>query len=205
MAVWPNEVRDVRCDETAHRRGLLLLGAARDAAGSQPVALSQRTGAPSPATRRNGSELIVPRAAKQLFQLLLEDHQSVDAERDRGPQLVLGDENVPVCAGGRGKETKIWRVAVPHGVAAGRRLFGDLEAQPLPARESGGDGISRARLAFPCQLSTKRPGGSRLTDPGHADGGSDGPRHCPLDVRAQRGWRRMNLQNAVNGHRCLPA
>src|SRR6201999_3487031 len=89
-------------------------------------------------------ELIVPRAAKKLLKLLLEDNRAAGAEGERGAELVLRDDDVAVGARRGGEEPEVGRVAVAHGVAAYGCFLGDLEAQPLPAREGGRD---RARSA----------------------------------------------------------
>ena len=76
---------------------------------AQPVALSQRTGAPS--LPGGTAQLIVPRAAEQPLQLLLQDRRAVGAEGERGAETVLRDEDVAVGARGGGEEPEVGRVA----------------------------------------------------------------------------------------------
>ena len=71
--------------------------------------------------------------------------------------MVTGGVEVMISdgAGGGGEQPEVRRVAVAHGVAARRCFLGDLEAQPVPAREGGRDGARGARPTLPGQLSAK--------------------------------------------------
>src|SRR5690242_7891747 len=120
-------------------------------------------------------ELVVPRGAQQPVELGLEDRGAGGAEREGGAETALGNQDVAVGARHRREDAEVGRVAVADRVAARGRLLGHLEAQAVPARERGRDRARRAWPTVPGQLSTKRPRGSWLADPGHADGRPDGP------------------------------
>ena len=90
--------------------------------------------------------------------------------------------------------------AVARGLGAGRGLRGDLEAQEVPAAQRRGELGGGARVAGPGVLRAVGAGLGRLrsTPPaGHAEHAPGGP----LDVRAQRGRRRVDVEHSTVAER----
>jgi IMP dehydrogenase len=148
-------------------------------------------------------ELVVPGRAQEPAELILQRRRGAAAlgqQHDR-PEPVLGDHDVAVGAGHRGEQAQVGRVAVPHAVAAGRAVLGDLKPEPVPAGQRGRDLPRRARVGLPGELSPQRAGGGRLAGPRHANRHPHNSGYGPLDVRAQRRGRRMNVQNTMRRHR----
>ncbi len=142
-------------------------------------------------------ELVVPGRAQEPAELVLQRRRGatpLGQQHDR-PEPVLGDHDVAVGAGRRGEQAEVGRIAVPHAVTAGRAVLGDLEPEPVPAGQRGRDRPRRARLSLPGELGPQRARGGRLAGPGHANGRPHDSGYGPLDVRAQRRGRRMNVQN----------
>jgi IMP dehydrogenase/GMP reductase len=142
-------------------------------------------------------ELVVPGRAQEPAELIFQRRRRaapLGQQHDR-PEPVLGDHDVAVGAGRRGEQAEVGRVAMPHAVTAGRAVLGDLEPEPVPARQRGRDRPRRTRLSLPGELGPQRTRGGRLAGPRHANGRPHDSGYSPLDVRAQRRGRRMNVQN----------
>ena len=198
----------------------------------QPVAFSQRTGAPSPA-RRNGSSSssqgwpsssassasreppsagcrgpCVSRSAPSSASAAAaaRARPGRGRQRHRRPQPALGHEHVAVPADDRAERAQRGRAAVADRVAAGTGILADFEPQHVPRRKRRGDRAGRAGLALPQQLAANRARRGGLIDPVQAHRNANNPGHCPLNVRAQRRGRTMHVQHASNGHQTsLPA
>ncbi len=142
-------------------------------------------------------ELVVPGCAQEPAELVLQRRRGatpLGQQHDR-PEPVLGDHDVAVGAGHRGEQAQVGRVAVPHAVAAGRAVLGDLKPEPVPPGQRGRDLPRRARVGLPGEFGPQRAGGGRLAGPWHANRHPHNSGYGPLDVRAQRRGRRMNVQN----------
>src|SRR5262249_28582978 len=99
------------------------------------------------------------------------------------------------------EQAEVGRVAVTHAVTAGRAVLGDLEPEPVPAGQRGRDRPRGARAGMPGEFGPQRARGGRLTGPRQANGRPHDSGYGPLDVRAQRRGRRMNVQNTMRRHR----
>jgi IMP dehydrogenase/GMP reductase len=143
-------------------------------------------------------EFIVPGGAEQPGDLVL---QRSPGQAQDGAEPVFRHHDVAVGRGDGGEDTEVGRVAVPDAVTAGRAVLGHLEPQPVPPGQFGCDRSRRTWPRLPGELGPQGPGGSRLADPGHANGRPHYPGYCPLDVRAERRGRGMNVQNTLCGHR----
>jgi IMP dehydrogenase len=142
-------------------------------------------------------ELVVPGRAQEPAELVLQRRRGaapLGQQHDR-PEPVLGDHDVAVGAGRRGEQAEVGRVAMPHAVTAGRAVLGDLEPEPVPAGQRGRDRPGRARVRLPGEFGPQRARGGRLAGPRHANRHPHDSGYSPLDVRAQRRGRRMNVQN----------
>jgi len=142
-------------------------------------------------------ELVVPGRAQEPAEFVLQRRRGatpLGQQHDR-PEPVLGNHDVAVGAGRRGEQAEVGRVAMPHAVTAGRAVLGDLEPEPVPAGQRGRDRPRRARVSLPGELGPQRARGGRLAGPRHANGRPHDSGYSPLDVRAQRRGRRMNVQN----------
>jgi IMP dehydrogenase len=143
-------------------------------------------------------EFVVPGGAEQPGDLIL---QRSPGQRQDGAEPVFRHHDVAVGRGDGGEDAEVGRVAVPDAITAGRAVLGHLEPQPVPPGQFGRDRSRRTRSRQPGELGPQRPRGSRLADPGHADGRPHYSGYCPLDVRAERRGRGMNVQNTLCGHR----
>ena len=147
-------------------------------------------------------ELVVPGGAEQPVQLVIQRRGAGPAGQvQHRAEPVLRHHDVAVGRGHGGERAELGRVAVPHAVTAGRGVLGDLEPEPVPPGQRRGDRSGRARPPLPGQFGAERARGGRLADPGHADGRPHYSGYCPLDVRAERRGRGMNVQNTMCGHR----
>ena len=90
----------------------------------------------------------------------------------------------PLADDDRGERAERRRVAVPDRVTAGAGVLGDLEPEPVPARQRRGDRRRRARACLPAQLGAQGSGRRGLIHPRQADGHAKNPGYCPLDMRA---------------------
>ena len=113
----------------------------------------------------------------------------------------------PLADDDRGERAQGRRVAVADGIAARAGFLGHLEPQPVPARQRRRDRRRRRRACRASQARRARvPGDAGWSTHGKLDGHAKNPGHCPLDMRAQRRGRRVNLQHAMYGHQTsLPA
>jgi len=142
-------------------------------------------------------ELVVPGGAEEPAELVLQRRGGaapLGHQHDR-PEPVLGDHDVAVGAGHRGEQAQVGRVAMAHAVTAGRTVLGDLEPEPVPAGQRGRDRAGGARAGLPGKFGPQRARGSRLAGPRQANRHPHNSGHRPLNVRAQRRGRRMNVQN----------
>ena len=141
-------------------------------------------------------ELVVPGGAEEPAELVLQRRAAAaGGQQQHRPEPVLRHHDVAVGAGHRGEQAKVGRVAVAHAVTAGRAVLGDLEPEPVPAGQRGRDRPRGARLGMPGEFGPQRTRGGRLAGPRHANGHPHDSGYGPLDVRAQRRGRRMNVQN----------
>ena len=148
-------------------------------------------------------ELVVPGRAQEPAELVFQRPAggSPGGQHHDRPEPVLGDHDVAVGAGHRGEEAEVGRVAVAHAVTAGRAVLRHLEPEPVPAGQRGRDRSRRARAGLPGELGPQRAGSGRLADPRHTNRGPHNSGDGPLNVRAQRRGRGMNVQNTMRGHR----
>jgi len=147
-------------------------------------------------------ELVVPRRAEEPGELVFQRREArLKGQRHRGAEPVLRHHDVAVGRRDGGEDAEVGRVAVTHAVTAGRSVLGDLEPEPVPAGQLGRDRSRGTWPTVPGELSPQRSGGSRLGDPGHSNGHPHYSRNRPLDVRAERRGRGMNVQNTLCGHR----
>jgi len=148
-------------------------------------------------------ELVVPGRAKEPAELVLQRRAggSLGSQHHDRPKPVLRHHEVAVGAGHRAKDAEAGRVAVAHAVAAGRAVLGHLEPEPVPAGQRGRDRSRRARARLPAEFGPQRARGGRLADPGQVNGRPHNSGYGPLNMRAQRRGRGMNVQNTVRGHR----
>jgi len=142
-------------------------------------------------------EFVVPGRAEELAELVLQRRGDASplGQQQHRPDPVLGHHDVAVGAGHRGEQAEVGRVAMAHAVAAGRAVLGDLEPEPVPACQRGRDRPGGARVGMPGELGPQRARGGRLTGPWQANRRPHDSGYGPLDVRAQRRGRRMNVQN----------
>ena len=148
-------------------------------------------------------ELVVPGRAQEPAELVFQRpaRGSLGGQHHDRPEPVLGDHDVPAGAGHRAEQAEVGRVAVAHAVAAGRAVLRHLEPEPVPAGQSGRDRARRARAGLPGELGPQRAGSGRLADPRHTNRRPHNSGYGPLNVRAQRRGRGMNIQNTMRGHR----
>src|SRR5690606_21685434 len=86
-------------------------------------------------------------------------------------------------------------------VGAGRRILGGFEAHQFPVAQRRGDSGGGARSAFPMKLGAQHPRRGRLICPLKRNGHTENTCGGPLDVRAQRRRRGVDVENATCGHR----
>jgi IMP dehydrogenase len=148
-------------------------------------------------------ELVVPGRAQKPAELVFQRpaRGSLGGQHHDRPEPVLGDHDVPAGAGHRAEQAEVGRVAVAHAVTAGRAVLRHLEPEPVPAGQSGRDRACRARAGLPGELGPQRAGSGRLADPRHTNVRPHNSGYGPLNVRAQRRGRGMNIQNTMRGHR----
>ena len=148
-------------------------------------------------------ELVVPGRAQEPAELVFQRPAggSPGGQHHDRPEPVLGDHDVAVGAGHRAEQAEVGRVAVAHAVAAGRAVLRHLEPEPVPAGQRGRDRSRRARAGLPGELGPQRAGSGRLADPRHTNRRPHNSGYGPLNVRAQRRGRGMNVQNTMRGHR----
>ena len=148
-------------------------------------------------------ELVVPGRAQEPAELVFQRPAggSLGGQHHDRPEPVLGDHDVAVGAGHRAEQAEVGRVAVAHAVAAGRAVLRHLEPEPVPAGQRGRDRARRARAGLPGELGPQRARSGRLADPRHTNGRPHNSGDGPLNVRAQRRGRGMNIQNTMRGHR----
>jgi IMP dehydrogenase len=146
-------------------------------------------------------ELVVPRRAEQPAEFVLERLAQPGGHAHDGPEPALRYQDVAACPGHRGEDTEVRRIAVTHAVTARRAVLCHFEPEPVPAGQRGGDGPRRAGARLPGEFGPQRSWGGRLANPGHANGRPHNSGHGPLDVRAQRRGRGMDVQNTMSGHR----
>ena len=148
-------------------------------------------------------KLVVPGRAQEPAEFVFQRPAggSLGGQHHDRPEPVLGDHDVAVRAGHRAEEAEAGRVAVTHAVAAGRAVLRHLEPEPVPAGQRGRDRAGRARAGLPGELGPQRARSGRLADPRHTNGRPHNSGDGPLNVRAQRRGRGMNVQNTVRGHR----
>src|SRR3954469_765156 len=91
---------------------------------------------------------------------------------------------------GRGRETR--------SLGARGALLGDLEAQVVPATQGRGEGGSGAGVGRPGVLGAVGARLRRLWGPLHLWGNSEHATGGPLDVRAQRGRRRVDVEHSTS-------
>jgi IMP dehydrogenase len=147
-------------------------------------------------------ELVVPGGAEQPGEFALQRRGArLRGQRHDGAQPVLRHHDVAVGRRGGGEGAEVGRIAVAHAVTARRAVLGDLEPQPVPPGQLGRDRSRRTWPRAPGELGPQRSRGRRLADPGHSYRRPHYSGHCPLDVRAERRGRGMNVQNTLCGHR----
>jgi IMP dehydrogenase len=182
---------------------------ARGPGGSSPRASTALAGRVEPADggavgrAAERLELVVPGRAQEPAELVFQRPAggSPGGQHHDRPEPVLGDHDVAVGAGHRAEEAEAGRVAVTQAIAAGRAVLRHLEPEPVPAGQSGRDRSRRTRTGLPGQLGPQRAGSGRLADPGHTNRRPHNSGDGPLNVRAQRRGRGMDVQNTMRGHR----
>ena len=178
----------------------------RGVPGVAPRASSARRVEPADGSAVGGAperlELVVPGRAQEPAEFVFQRPAvgSPGGEHHDRPEPVLGDHDVAVSAGHSAEEAEIGRVAVTYAVAAGRAILRHLEPEPVPAGQRGRDRSGRARAGLPGELGPQRAGSGRLADPRHANGCPHNSGDSPLNMRAQRRGRGMNVQNTMRGH-----
>ena len=173
------------------RASTALAGRVEPADGSAVGGAAERLKLVVPGRTQEPAELVFQRPAGR----------SPGGQHHDRPEPVLGDHDVPVGAGHRAEQTEVGRVAVAHAVAAGRAVLRHLEPEPVPAGQRGRDRARRARVGLPGELSPQCAGSGRLADPRHTNRRPHNSGYGPLNVRAQRRGRGMNIQNTMRGHR----
>src|SRR5665647_919804 len=158
-----------------------------------------------------GLQLVVPGGSEKLGD---RDTQWLRTERvgeDRGlePTFRYDDVAGEACLGAEQPESR--RVADAAALREGRGLFGDLETDPVPAREHGGDLLWGADGALPRVLRPIARALSGLWDPVEPYGHADRAGRRPLDVRAKRRRCGVDVEHSAGqAHRssqvqvCLP-
>ena len=124
-----------------------------------------------------------------------------------GLEPVLGDHDVAVEAGDGVEDAEVGRVGEPGALAGHGGVLGDLEAEVVPAAQRGRDGSGRADVPAPGELRAVAAGGRGLRGPVEVHGSAEDSAEGPLDVRAQRGRRRVDVEHApgrdASGHASL--
>src|SRR5665811_114042 len=133
-----------------------------------------------------GLQLVVPRGSEKLGD---RDTQRLRTERvgeEGGLEPTFRYDDVAGEAGLGAEQPEPRRVADAAALREGRGLFGDLETDPVPAREHGGDLLWGAHGALPRVLRPIARALSGLWDPVEPYGHAERAGRRPLDVRAKR-------------------
>ena len=142
-------------------------------------------------------QLVVPRLAEQLVDLVLERGLAERGPDDGGLEPVLGDHDVAVDAGHGVEDAEVGR-------GGEARALGRRRSAPRSPRTAGGASRAARRRsaaadpASPVQENSAAVGARlrRLGRPVGLTGDAEHAAHGPLDVRAQRGRRGVDVEHA---------
>ncbi len=161
---------------------------------SRTPRLSQDTSAPSPPSRRMASRALHPRAVPSAG--IQVGGQRIDTRGHHRPQPHLADHHVTVGAHRTAPQPELRRVAEPVSVDAGAGVLGDLEPQHRPRTQGVCQPGAGAHRTDPIGDGTQLPAHRRLRRPLQVGLGGKGRRQRPLDMRAHRGGRGVDVDHA---------